>query len=128
MARSTKMISDKKKEKLNLDGYQRHIIFCGGSSCCQEELGDQLWVHLKARLKEMGLSDNSSGQVFRTKAKCLRICADGPIAVVYPEGTWYRCLNQEALDEVIDQHLLAGKPVAKYAFAHNTMMNPLSRD
>ncbi|MFW7378126.1 MAG: (2Fe-2S) ferredoxin domain-containing protein [Oligoflexus sp.] len=116
------MISDKKKTKLNLDGYQRHIVFCGGDACCQEKLGEHLWQHLKSRLNEMGLADKGTAKVFRTKAKCLRVCVDGPIAVVYPEGTWYRCLDQAALDEVIEQHLLGGKPVEKYAFAHNHMM------
>lgn len=123
MEHSPVMISDKKKKMLNLEGYQRHIIFCGGDTCCSAEVGEPLWDHLKSRLKDLGLTDKGTARVYRTKAKCLRVCADGPIAVVYPEGTWYRFLDRAALDKVIDQHLLGGEPVSDFAFAKNSMMN-----
>lgn len=58
-----------------------------------------------------------SGTVLRTKADCLRICEQGCIAVVYPDGTWYAGLDVEKLDRVIDEHLLGGRPVADLSFA-----------
>jgi (2Fe-2S) ferredoxin len=111
--------SDAKAAKLNLSGYERHIIFCGGPSCCKEKEGERLWKHLKDRLKELGLTEKGTARVFRTKAKCLRVCADGPIAVVYPEGTWYRHLDQQGLDRIIEDHLLHGQPVSDYVFSIN---------
>lgn len=57
------------------------------------------------------------GTVLRTKADCLRICEQGAIAVVYPEGTWYARLDIERLDRVIDEHLLGGRPVEELVFA-----------
>ena len=56
--------------------------------CCDRERSIEAWDFLKKRLKELGLSE--AGGILRTKANCLRICEGGPIAVVYPEGTWYR--------------------------------------
>ena len=117
-----KQPSDKKRSQLNLEGYHRHIMFCGGPKCCDEALGDACWQQLKDRLNDLGLVTKGQAQVFRTRAKCLRVCADGPIAVVYPEGVWYRLVDSSALEEIIQSHLIGGEPVAKYMFAQNRVI------
>ena len=74
---------------LGMPGHQRHIFLCCDQSkpkCCTREAGLESWEYLKRRLAELGLLD----RVNRTKANCLRICEQGSIAVVYPEGVWYR--------------------------------------
>jgi (2Fe-2S) ferredoxin len=47
------------------------------------------------------------------KAGCLDRCAGGPVAVVYPQGTWYTYLDRADLDEIIDSHLRDGVPVQR---------------
>jgi (2Fe-2S) ferredoxin len=47
------------------------------------------------------------------KAGCLDRCTEGPVLVVYPEGTWYRYVDTSDIDEIIDEHILAGRPVAR---------------
>ena len=105
-------------KKLNIGGYQRHIFLCTGPKCCSSEDGMRLWGYLKARTKELGLTN---GSVFRSKVGCLRICCQGPIAVVYPDGTWYRNLSETALERIIHEHLIGGKPVPEYLFARNPL-------
>jgi (2Fe-2S) ferredoxin len=120
MANPQRLPPEVMASKFGIGKLARHIFLCIGPDCAPGEAGEASWEYLKRRLKDLGLS-GESGTCYRTKCHCLRVCTQGPIAVVYPEGAWYRLASPENLERVIQEHLIGGKVVEDICFARNPL-------
>jgi (2Fe-2S) ferredoxin len=97
--------------------FDKHVFFCtnqrdDGSACCNNHGAQKARDYVKKRVKELGIS--GPGNKLRiNSAGCMDRCEEGPVIVVYPEGTWYTYVDENDLDEIIEAHLKNGRIVER---------------
>jgi (2Fe-2S) ferredoxin len=91
--------------------YEHHVFFCMNvreGEGCRPSCGKH---GAETAQKELGL--NVPGKVRINQSGCLERCEEGPVVVVYPQGTWYTYVDTSDIDEIIDSHLLKGEVVER---------------
>ena len=98
--------------------YRKHLFFCTNQRAegaerpsCAQCGSPELRAWMKARVKELGLA--GAGGVRVNIAGCLDRCELGPVLVVYPEGVWYTYIDEDDLEEILQSHVIEGRPVER---------------
>lgn len=99
-----------------MEYYKHHVFFClnlrsNGNTSCDQHGASQLFDYAKNKCKEFNIS--GKGKVRVNRAGCLDRCEEGPVMVVYPQGTWYRFVDEHDIDEIIQRHFIEGKTVER---------------
>lgn len=101
--------------KPSMPAYERYVFVCTGKNCTQDGEGSALYELLKRKLKQ---DQRFAGlcKIKRSQVHCFGVCNGGPLLCVQPDGVWYYAVDEQKLDVIIDQHLIAGKPVLEWVF------------
>ncbi len=108
------MIEPKREPRDHVKEYARHVFVCYSGKTCPTKGSQELVGVLRDMLAASGLKD----AVRVTKSGCLSLCDIGPNMVVYPEGVWYSGVQLADLEEIVQTHLVGGKPVKRLMKYH----------
>ncbi|MBX3652403.1 MAG: (2Fe-2S) ferredoxin domain-containing protein [Burkholderiales bacterium] len=95
--------------------YQRHMFFCcndrSNEVCCESKGGSAMRNHAKKQL--LKLAPGKARDVRINLAGCLNRCVEGPVVVIYPDAVWYTYVDEEDINEIVEEHLIGGRPVER---------------
>jgi (2Fe-2S) ferredoxin len=115
--------------KYEIGNHSRHIFLCVGDKCCHHKEGEAAWEVLKKTLKQLHKStDIEVKPCARTKVGCLRICEQGPILLVYPDGTYYAEMTAQRISRFVEEHIINNRPIEEWIFARNPLSTPPNTD
>jgi (2Fe-2S) ferredoxin len=103
-----------------------HLLLCATPQkalCCDPALGAATWERLKGLVRSLGLEDpvRPQGVVLRTKADCLRVCQEGPILLIWPEGILYGGVTPERVERILEDHILGGQPIEPWIIGRHSL-------
>ncbi|MFQ6540221.1 MULTISPECIES: (2Fe-2S) ferredoxin domain-containing protein [Aphanothece] len=107
-----------------------HLLLCATPTkalCCPDPaIGAASWEALKRLVRELALEDpqRPGGIVLRTKADCLRICSEGPILLVWPEGIVYGAVTPERIERILHEHVIGGEPIEAWILRRQPFSPP----
>ena len=107
--------------------FEKHIFVCGNQrppdnprGSCDPHAKAELQKLFKQKLAERGLK----GKFRANQAGCLDQCEHGPTVVVYPEAVWYGRVTTNDVEEIVESHIVGGKPVERLVIPDECLNTP----
>jgi (2Fe-2S) ferredoxin len=93
--------------------YQVHVFVCTGGDTCPTQADTEKYVKI---LRTGAAKAGKHTEIRINKAGCFSQCGHGPMMVVYPENVWYCGVQESDLQEILESHILGGKPVERLIY------------
>ena len=106
--------------ELGVNHSRMHIFLCTSGTCAEKADAESSWSVLKREVKNRA-PDLSKSHIYRTRADCLRLCAHGPIAVVYPQGKWFQGVTPDQVPGLLDYLESGSKETHPLQFAERDL-------
>ncbi len=91
--------------------FRSHVLVCGGTGCTSSKS-----LLIKNRFEEKITEKGLDKEVQVIATGCFGLCEEGPIVIIYPEGSFYAKMTIDRVDEIVEEHLLKGRIVQKYLY------------
>jgi (2Fe-2S) ferredoxin len=111
--------------------FEKHIFICTNQrpdgnprGCCNPSGDAELQNVFKSKLRQRGIPNS---KVRANKSGCLDQCEVGPTVVVYPDAVWYGGVTPADVDEIIDSHIIGGRPVERLIIPDAVLNNTQRR-
>ncbi len=91
--------------------YRKNILICAGASCISSG-----GYSFKEKLEDVLAKHNLTEEVKIVDTGCVGTCELGPVAIIYPEGTFYKKLKPEDAIEIVEEHIIKGRPVQRLLY------------
>jgi nitrite reductase/ring-hydroxylating ferredoxin subunit/(2Fe-2S) ferredoxin len=93
--------------------YDRHVFVCTSGETCPTQGDVERFVKI---LRDGARQAKGQTEVRINKAGCFSQCGHGPMMVVYPENVWYAGVQESDLPEILESHILGGRPVERLRY------------
>lgn len=92
-----------------MEVFKKHVFVCVSGKTCPGEGAAEVLSALRKEIFNRGLKT----EIRINKSGCFDQCGNGPLIVVYPESVWYAHVKPEDVKEIVEEHLVGGKPVER---------------
>ena len=89
-----------------------HVLICGGTGCTSSG-SKKIQEAFEQNIAAAGLGE----EVKLVQTGCFGLCALGPVVIVYPDGTFYSRVTTDDVKEIVEEHLLKGRPVERLVYS-----------
>ena len=103
-----------------MDNFRCQVLICNGTGCVSRGA-----FALKDKFQNLINDRDLSKDIKVTGTGCLGLCQKGPVVHIKPDDVFYIGVSENDIEEIIDEHLLAGRPLERLMYKHPEEERPI---